>query len=104
MSVATPVQPPASDVESVAAARAACPNYDAVVRDSPFPRDAILRGLDAGTASVVFAVDGTKVTVLSVTSSAPAFGDAAADAVRKLRCTTGRPARFSMSFEWRSVR
>ncbi len=102
---ATPGPSPAApSVESVAAARAACQNYDALVRESPFPRDAIIRGIDAGTASVVFAVDGTKVTVLSVTSSAPPFGDAAADAARKLRCTVDRAARFPISFEWRTVR
>ncbi len=101
---AAATMPAPLDVEPVSAARAACANYDALVRETPFPRDAILRGIDAGRASIVFAVDGTTVTVLSVTSSAPAFGDAAADAARKLRCSVERRARFSMAFEWRTVR
>jgi hypothetical protein len=90
--------------EPVSAARAACANYDTLVRDAPFPRDAIIRGIDSGKASVVFAVDGTRITILSVTSSAPAFGDAAADAARALHCAVDRPARFSVAFEWRTVR
>jgi len=93
-----------TSVEPIAAARAACADYDATPRETPFPRDAIVRGIDSGTAWVVFAVDGTKVTVLSVTSSGPAFGSAAEEAVRKLRCTVDHPARFSMGFDWRSAR
>jgi len=102
----TPAAAPADtfSAQPVSAARAACANYDTLVRDAPFPRDAIIRGIDSGKASVVFAVDGTKITILSVTSSAPAFGDAAADAARALHCSVDRPARFSVAFEWRTVR
>lgn len=97
------VSSPVLTVESIAAARAACPDYDLLVRDAPFPRDAIIRGIVAGTASVIFAVDGTMVTVLSITSSAPAFGGAAMDAVRGLHCAVHRPARFAIAFDWRNA-
>ena len=102
VSSASPADP--IPVAPLASARAACANYDALIRESPFPRAAIIRGIDAGTASVLFEVDGTKVTVLSVVSSAPPFGDAAADTARELRCTVDHPTRFSIAFEWRTVR
>lgn len=95
---------PELTVESIDAARAACPGYDALVRETPFPRDAIIRGLGSGRASVIFAADGTTISILSIKSSAPAFGGAAADAVRNLHCKVERPARFAIAFDWRSTR
>ena len=90
--------------EPAAAARAACRNYEKAVQDAPFPREAIIRGIDQGSASVQFAVDGTTVTVLSVRSSDPAFGNAAADIVGTLDCRVDRPTRFEVPFSWRTVR
>jgi outer membrane biosynthesis protein TonB len=92
------------DAQPATAARAACANYAKAFEDSPFPRDAIIRGIDSGTADVRFRVDGTTLTIVTITSSDPAFGDAAVQIVRKLECRVDRPTTFAIPFAWRSVR
>jgi hypothetical protein len=102
---AAPQAPEAAvDAQPAAAARVACANYAQVVESAPFPRDAIIRGIDAGRASVRFLVDVTTISVLSLTSSDPAFGDAAVSIVRKLQCRVDRPTRFEIPFDWRTSR
>jgi outer membrane biosynthesis protein TonB len=92
------------DLQPASAARAACANYAKAFEDSLFPRDAIIRGIDSGTAAVRFRVDGTTLTVLTITSSDPAFGDAALRIVRKLECKVDRPTAFEIPFAWRTTR
>ncbi len=98
---ATATPAPAPDVEAV---RAACANYDAVFFAQPFPRDAIIRGLDSGHASVRFQVDDGRVAVTSVTASDPAFGQAAVESVRQLQCRVERTTIFEIPFDWRTAR
>lgn len=92
------------DVRDADAARAACANYGEVFARVDYPRDAIIRGLDRGHASIRFRVDGDRVAITTVTSSDPSFGDAAAETIRKLRCHADRTTTFEVPFDWRSVR
>ena len=104
--VTVTLQAPSTDVDlqPASAARAACTNYVQAVQGAPFPRDAVIRGIDRGNATVRFAVDGTTITVLSVRSSDPAFGNAASDVVATLTCRVDRPTNFEVPFDWRTVR
>ena len=92
------------DAQPASAAKIACANFDRAFEESTFPRDAIMRGIDAGKASVRFRVDGTSVTIVTITSSDPAFGDAAVRVIRKLECRVDTPTTFEIPFAWRSAR
>jgi outer membrane biosynthesis protein TonB len=101
---ATKVAETGPEILGVAAAHEACSNYDEVMNGAPYPRDAIIRGIDSGRATVRFDVDGTRVRALSVTSSDPAFGGTAFDLVKKLQCRTDRPTTFEIPLSWRTQR
>jgi outer membrane biosynthesis protein TonB len=95
---------PAPVLESAVAARAACANYDRVMMDTAFPRAAIVRGIDTGRVTVRFQVTATKVRVLSIDASDPAFGEAAIDLVRQLDCRVAEPTTFEVPLAWRTSR
>jgi hypothetical protein len=101
---ATQAAEPAPIALGVAAAREACPNYEKVMSESPYPRDAIIHGVDSGRATVRFDVDGARVRALSVTASDPAFSATAFDLVKKLECRTDRLTTFEIPLSWRTRR
>ena len=95
---------PSVDVRPAVEAQAACPNHAKAFEQSSFPRGAIIRGVDSGRATVRFAVDGDTVTILSVASSDPEFGNEAMAIVRRYVCHTERPTTFEVPFDWRTGR
>ena len=97
-SIGPPEGPPPRPVSE---ARAACANYDRIAASNAYPHDAYLRGILTGNATIRFTVTGSKVDISRVTSSDPAFGDAAVDAVRKLDCRVDQPTVFEMAFVYR---
>jgi hypothetical protein len=90
--------------EGAARARAACPNYDHVMRESSFPRDAIVRGIESGSATVRFEVVDGHVRVVSVISSDPAFGTTALELARRFECRTDGPTTFEIPLTWQTSR
>jgi outer membrane biosynthesis protein TonB len=97
-SIGPPEGPPP---RPVAEARAACVNYDRIAQSNAYPRDAYLRGILSGKATIRFVVTGSKIDISRVTSTDLAFGDAAMDAVRKLECRVDQPTVFEMAFVYR---
>jgi hypothetical protein len=91
-------------IEGAARARVACPNYERVLGESSYPRDAIARGIESGSALVRFDVVDSHVRVLSVTSSDPTFGATAQALVRQFECHVDQPTTFEVPLTWRTAR
>lgn len=97
------VAPPAPAAPAIVSAAMACPNFEAVRSQVPYPPQAERMRL-AGDVLVEFIVgpDGAIRNVAAVRSSNPLFSDAATRAVAKFRCVgQSRDVRVKVPFSFR---
>lgn len=80
-----------------------CPNFVAASSSVPFPRSALQRRLMRGEALIAFTVtpDHRTVDITPVSSSDPAFAEAALAVVKKLECKGGtEPLQLRVPFTY----
>ncbi|MEO8311930.1 MAG: energy transducer TonB [Caldimonas sp.] len=85
-------------------ASVACSNYRTKMGDAAFPREAVRKGIDRGTALIQFTLraDGRVDNIVSINASNPIFARASKRIVAEFRCTgQGRDVLVRVPFSYR---